>query len=184
MPASEEKRLVVRAMGGDAEASDRLARACRPWLLRCCLQLCGDQERAQDLVQETLCRGLGALAQLQEPAYFRAWLGRIALNLHRTHCRRTARAAETLLPPERVAEIPCRAWPEPTGLREALSRLGVTNRELLLLFHGQGLSYRELAQRLALSPAAVKARLHRAREQMRQELLGASAPVPPRLPSR
>lgn len=52
----------------------------------------------------------------------------------------------------------------------ALDRLPWTQREVLLLAHYEGLTLQEIAQALDLELAAVKSRLHRARESMRESL--------------
>ncbi len=166
---THEVRLVRRAVSGDQEACDGLVRACRPWLVGYCRRLCGDEEGAQDLAQETFCRAWASLSGLHDPAAFRAWLARIALNAHRSHDRRHS-AGELPYAPERLAALCPEAWPERHGLAEALARLEEPDRRLLLLVHGEGYSYTEAAQRLAISPQAARSRLHRARERARREL--------------
>ncbi|HID22193.1 MAG TPA: sigma-70 family RNA polymerase sigma factor, partial [Planctomycetaceae bacterium] len=55
-------------------------------------------------------------------------------------------------------------------LRQALERLTRREREMLLLKYTEDWSYRELAEHLGISEAAVESRLHRARQRLREEL--------------
>jgi RNA polymerase sigma-70 factor (ECF subfamily) len=55
-------------------------------------------------------------------------------------------------------------------VREAMSRLGRHDAEILMLKYIEEWSYRELAEHLGVSESAVEARLHRARQRLRTEL--------------
>jgi RNA polymerase sigma factor (sigma-70 family) len=55
-------------------------------------------------------------------------------------------------------------------VRSALERLAPRDAEILLLKYTEDWSYREIAERLGVSESAVEARLHRARQRMRNEL--------------
>ena len=55
-------------------------------------------------------------------------------------------------------------------IRQALARLPKRDGEILLLKYTEGWSYHQLADHLGISHSAVEARLHRARQRMRQEL--------------
>jgi RNA polymerase sigma-70 factor (ECF subfamily) len=59
------------------------------------------------------------------------------------------------------------------AIASALRRLGETDRTVILLREVQGLPYGEIARVLDQPLGTVKARLHRARDRMRRELLGA-----------
>jgi len=176
MRVERESELVERAVGGDAGAFEALAEGCRPWLFGLCFRLVGDRHTAEDLVQETLVQAMRGIGGLREAARFRAWLGRIAVNACRMHLRRALSAASHSAAPEYV-EAPQQASPEsPLGVDEALARLNPAQRRMLRLFYGLELSHAEVGEVLALSPAAVKSRLHRARERLRKEMLKMMSP--------
>jgi len=166
-----EREIVLQAAGGDREAFASLAERCRPWLLGLCFRLVGDGAAAEDLVQETLLRALRDLHQLRQPERFRAWLGRIALNLCRMHLRQLlSRPAEVVEQPA-VAVAEADADEPPLRVDEALARMDPASNRLLSLCYAEGLSHAELAEVFALSASAVKSRLHRARERLRREML-------------
>jgi RNA polymerase sigma factor (sigma-70 family) len=164
-----ETQLVVRAAAGDREAFGLLAESVRPWVFGLCLRLTEDRRLAEDLTQEAFVQAFTHLAQLRDPARFRPWLSRIAVNACRMHLRAQSTRAEEVAevePPPAPAE-------EASALdvEEALARLEARNRRIVRLFYGEELSQAEIAETLSLSAAAVKSRLHRAREQLRREML-------------
>jgi RNA polymerase sigma-70 factor (ECF subfamily) len=55
-------------------------------------------------------------------------------------------------------------------LREALAALPELDRDVFLLREVAGLSYDEIARTSELTPAAIRSRLHRARQQLRAAL--------------
>src|SRR5208283_5255499 len=112
-----------------------------------------------------------ALNGLQAPAQFESWLFRLARNTCIDHLRRQ-KLRRIFLPfaPEHEDV------PEPSGavdteeldaLRHALAQLRPQDRALLALVQ-EGRSHSEIAESFSTSVAAVKARLHRARAQLRQ----------------
>jgi RNA polymerase sigma-70 factor (ECF subfamily) len=168
--------LVQRAANGDRGAFDALARKYRPWLIGLCFRLLGDREATEDSVQEALARAFTGIGKLREPARFRAWLGRIALNACRMHMRRIASVP--------VHEVIAESAPGPeantertlTEVDDALTQIDRATRRLLMLFYDEGLTHTELAETLSLSPSAVKSRLHRARGRLRKEMLETMSP--------
>ncbi len=167
-------------MAGDRTAFDLLAGRCRLWLFGLCLRLTRDRTAAEDLVQETLLLAWRDLRQLREPGRFHAWLSRIAVNACRMHLRGlSVRPQEGRVHVQRESLSECRGgpvWPPaeleaPLGADEALAQVDDRSRRLLMLYYGEELSHAEIAEVLGLSAAAVKSRLHRARERLRKEML-------------
>jgi RNA polymerase sigma-70 factor (ECF subfamily) len=176
MKVEGERALVLRAVAGDRRAFDALAETCRPWLFGLCFQLVRDRHAADDLVQEALVQALRGIARLRDPERFRAWLSRIAVNACRMHLRRMVAGAPGPLMAEHVGVPAQTVEQSPFGVDDALARINPMHRRILMLFYGEGLSHAEVGDLLALSPAAVKSRVHRAREQMRKEMLRMMTP--------
>ena len=171
-----DSRLAALAKTGDATAFDALAQRARPWLYGLCFHLLRDAEAADDLVQETLIAAFRSIGQLREPAQFRGWLTRIAVNVCRMHLRRLAGQPATVTAlPEQPLTGPDGAPPS-LAASEALAQMDPATRRILALFYSEGLSHAELGEVLALSTAAVKSRLHRARERLRREMLKTMTP--------
>jgi len=171
-----ETDLVRRAANGDRSAFDALAEKCRPWLLGLCFRLVRDRETAEDLVQETLVGASGGIHELREPTRFRAWLSRIALNACRMHLRRMSSVPESGMTGEMTSRSGTDTERSTPELADALAHTDPATRRMLRLFYGEEFSHAEIAEVLSLSPAAVKSRLHRARERLRKEMLKMMTP--------
>ncbi len=130
-----------------------------------------DEERAQDLAQETFVRALAsAPAELERP---RAWLFSIACNLARDEARAGIRRRRhlTLLKGSASADAPEDPQREleererREQLRRALESLAERDREVLLLWDA-GLDYNEIASQTGLSVGSVGTTLARARRRL------------------
>ena len=134
-------------------------------------RLLGDPSLAQDLAQETFTRAWKARAQLPGLDNPRAWLYRVATNAPRDHDRRARLLASLPLfghEPALETEGPEAAAIESERMRRALLTLSPDYRVPLVLYTCQDFSVAEIAQALALSPDAVKQRLVRARQRLRE----------------
>jgi len=145
-----------------------------------------DRLEAEDLVQETYAKALKGFSSFQQGTKFRAWMYRILRNTFLTS--RTglhATATEQLdLEGEGDALLPAvKETPESILLQrsdqqlvqEALGRLPMSYREVLLLCEFEEMSYQEISATLAIPMGTVMSRLSRARRALRdivQELQG------------
>jgi RNA polymerase sigma-70 factor, ECF subfamily len=134
-------------------------------------RLVGDPAVAEDLTQEAFTRAWRARLQLPAIENPRAWLYRIATNAARDHLRR--RSLLTWLPllgnEVRLADEGIEdANLEAERMRRALLRLPPDYRVPLVLYTCQEFSVTEIAESLGLSPDAVKQRLVRARQKLRE----------------
>ena len=139
-----------------------------PGLRRFARYLARDADHADDLVQETLIRALGALPQLDPGGNLRAWLFTILQNVLRGEWRRRRRS------PVRH-EVPLENAPEPVRsggqlevaslneLTAAIRKLPPRFREVLMLCGVEGFDYEEAATILGVPVGTIRSRLSRAR---------------------
>jgi RNA polymerase sigma-70 factor (ECF subfamily) len=136
------------------------------------MRLCGgDRQRAEDLVQETLLRAWRHPEAL-DPAHgsVRAWLFTTARNLSiDAWRRRSARVAEVITdsPPEPPAVDEAERAVEAWLIAEALGRLSVPHRQVLVECFYRGFSVAEAASHLGVPPGTVKSRTHYALRALR-----------------
>ena len=143
-----------------------------PRLRRYARLLVGDRSRADDLVQDTLARAIERESSFRTGQNLRAWLFALMHNLF-VDGLRNREAIDWSADPETAPE-PTGSASDPVQLREihdALEKLPVDQRAVLVLVGLEGLRYREAADVLGLPLGTVMSRLARAREKM-QELLG------------
>ncbi len=135
-------------------------------------------ECAEDLLQETLLRASQSYSDLKDVANAKAWLFRIATNVAMDHFR--SRRSEVPCDGDNCMEIPdtIRRDAEESCILEEMNEcigrivgnLPYLYRVPMLLFHFEGLSINEIASICDISPAAVKVRLHRGKDILRNSL--------------
>src|SRR6202789_1230444 len=117
-----------------------------PSLRAFAISLCGNIDRADDLVQETLLRALAHIDSFEPGTNMAAWLFTILRNLFRSQYRKRRREVEDpggsylaslKLPPEQFGRF------EFKELITALAKLPHVQREALLLIAASGFSYDE-----------------------------------------
>lgn len=127
------------------------------------------REDGDDLLQEALMRALEKLPTLREDGAFRGWLYRIIINLHRTRSRRAF--WKRLLPLVGNEAGDNRAHDETLGsverARIALGQLPADQREAIVLHDIEGWAVGEIADLDGVSMSAIKSRLSRGRERLR-----------------
>jgi RNA polymerase sigma-70 factor (ECF subfamily) len=134
----------------------------------------GDRRDAEEALQDAFIRGYRSLAACEQPERFGAWLFAILVNRCRTSRDRRRRRERAIAaePPPDVADrddpVEAIAWRE--EIRRALSRLRVEQREAFLLKHVEGLSYEEMAALTGAGESALRMRVKRANDQMRELL--------------
>jgi RNA polymerase sigma-70 factor (ECF subfamily) len=144
-----------------------------------------DRQEAEDLVQETYVKALKGFRSFQPGTNFRAWIYQILRNTFLTS--RTGLKSMVAVPLEFGSDLEilpaANDTPETILLQrsdqqlvqEALGRLPVPYREVLLLCEFEEMSYQEISTTLAVPMGTVMSRLSRARRALRnavQELQG------------
>jgi RNA polymerase sigma-70 factor (ECF subfamily) len=141
----------------------------RQGVFRYLCRLVGRVEAAQDLTQEVFLRVSRAGVPATDPAGARAWVFRIARNLALNHLRDARR--QPVPAPEADRTAPA-VQELAVALAQALASLGDLDRDVFLLRETAGLSYEEIASACDISVDAVRARLYRARNELRVALDG------------
>lgn len=177
-----EEGLVEGLRRGEAAAFDRVYTLYRARLFGFLLRLTRRRDLAEDLLQETWIRLAKNARRLLPDTQLRAWLYTVARNLYLSHRRwvlvdldrLTALTPPKGLAPDGDSPFDLAAAGE-TGrrLEEALGRLPLKYREVLLLVGVDGLTPAEAAQVLSLSPEALRQRLKRARDMVEESLSAA-----------
>ncbi|WP_028921914.1 RNA polymerase sigma factor [Pseudonocardia acaciae] len=154
---------VTAAQRGDALALDRLLDELAPYVRRLCARIA--PAAADDATQEALLAVFQALPSLRAPEAIMTWVRsvtvRTAIRLARRHDLEVATDQTDLV----------RHASSPEGLvdiDDALARLPVSQRVVLVLRTREGLSEQEIATTLGIPTGTVKSRLHRARAAFRE----------------
>lgn len=169
-----DAELVARVRRGDLGAYADLVARHRSSLERYAHHLLGCREDAEDALQEALVRGYRSIASCDQPARVRAWLLSILVNRCRTRLGRRDLVVRDLTADRAVDLAADRdrsddaAWRE--EIQRAMTALPADQREAFLLKHVEDLTYEEIAELTAVSVPALKMRVSRACERLRQIL--------------
>ncbi len=184
----DEVELLAKLRAGDAKATERWVRESTPRLLAVTRRMLRSEEDARDAVQDAFISAFRALDGFEGGSRLSTWLHRIAVNAAlmklRTRRRKPEESIDDLLPNfledghhvNSPTEWPGNAqdWVERDevrqSVREAITRLPETHRNVLVLRDIEELDTAEVAKMLEITPGAVKTRLHRARLALRELL--------------
>ncbi len=157
----------------EAEALPHLDR-----LFRLAMWFEGNRSEAEDLVQETMMHALQSFHRYRPGTNCRAWLTTILQNVRSN--RRRARGRSPLVddPDDRIGNTTPFVPPLAQELTDedvlaALGRIPAAYQEVIVLCDVEELTYKEIAEALAIPPGTVMSRLHRGRALLRAQL-GAS----------
>ena len=181
----QDLKTIRRCKRGEEAAFAEILSRYRSPIYNLCYRMTRNAEDARDLGQEVFIKVFGLLDRFDENYAFSSWLFRIATNHCIDHLRRNRLRFLSLDGAlgqdgeEYELQLPD-TGPEPDQVlerKEALERLTEVIAELpphyraiTLLRHDQQLSYEEIAEVLSLPLGTVKARIHRARQQIQQML--------------
>ena len=185
MDEREDAGLVSLARSGDKDAFGLLIERYHQMARRVAAGVVADGGVARELAQEAMLQAYLSLDRLRDPERFQSWLYGIVLNVCRGYLRdrdTSFLSLEALAGGLRFEAVPFAGIePDPQEVAEAqelhrtvlkaVESLSPRNRAARLLFYYDQLSVREIAATLGASVAAVKVRLHRSREQLRELLL-------------
>jgi RNA polymerase sigma-70 factor, ECF subfamily len=189
--ALPDEEIVRRVCRGETALFELLMRRHNTRVYRAVRAVLGDEAEAEDVMQQAYLAAYAGLSGFAGAARFTTWLVKIAVHEAFARLRRRGR----LVPLDGVAErdmkrlaSDSRDPEEQAGARElaalleaAIDRLPEGYRAVFVLREVEGMSTAEAAECLSLSEDALKQRLHRAKEMLREELYrrvgGATAEV-------
>jgi RNA polymerase sigma-70 factor (ECF subfamily) len=178
---NEKEKLVSLTMGGDRQAVDLLFASYMPQLRRTAAWMLQNSEDSEDALQDGLLLAYRNLNQFQGRAKFSTWLHRIVINAALEKIQKQ-RSRPTISIDQKAANendlgiadllVDPRPNPEEKYIAEERSRILVRmledlpaiSRMVVYLMDIDGVPGREAAQKLGISPSALKARHHRARQ--------------------
>jgi RNA polymerase sigma factor (sigma-70 family) len=180
---SADRELVEAVRAGDDCAFEELYRRYQPRIAAFVRRKVGDSARAEDIAQDVFFSALRRLRATDSEIDFKPWVFQIATNAAIDHWRRTSRAEEISVDADEGMRQSDRirltgsAGPDSVlvdkerfdHLRGAFDELSDMHTRILVMRELEGLSYREIAERLDVSRASVESTLFRARRRLASE---------------
>jgi len=178
---------VTRARAGDSDAFRTLVERHSRSVFRLAFRMTGNEQDAEDVVQESMLRAYKQLSKFDERASFGTWLYRIAANCSLDLVRSKKRRSQNqVLAPEGDPDLenPVLTVPEPgpnpermalsgevrERLTAAMGDLSATERSAFVLRHFEGMCIEDVSRVLGCQPGAAKHSVFRAVQKLRRAL--------------
>ena len=176
--------VVLRAQSGDGDAFRMLVERHSRSVFRLAFRMTGNEQDAEDVVQETFLRAYKQLHNYESRSTFSTWLYRIASNysLDLIRMRRRHQEKRESDPEEGRSIFDTVAAPEPgqdrlvfstqvqQRLTAAMNELSELERSAFVLRHFEGLSIEQIGGMLGTSLNATKHSIFRAVQKLRKRL--------------
>ena len=184
MDATEAAAVLVRARQGDSDAFRALVETHSRGVFRLAFRMTGNEQDAEDVVQESFLRAYRQLGRFESRANFGTWLYRIVSNcsvdLMRSKQARHDQVRGDSLDQAGAMELPAADMPGPERIAEsaeierrvqgALRELSPLERAAFTLRHYEGRSIDEISETLGLGTSAAKHSVFRAVKKLRLAL--------------
>ncbi len=178
MSEQSDAQLVAEILGGDTESFGVLFQRYRDTCTRFAVRMLGSSSDADDVLQSAFMRAYRNLASCRDPDRFGGWLYQIVVNECRTFASRQRRRELRFVPDpdliDRAVAEPVDDSAEPMNehVEQALAALPVEQREAFLLKYVEEMSYEEMAEATGVGVSALKMRVKRACDGLREQLEG------------
>lgn len=171
---ASDRELVQAFQEGKSAAYDEIYRLYAPRIRRVCSRMLKNSQDVEEATQETFLKAFQALGRFNGQYQLGAWLSRIASNVCLDHIRARSRSAHQVALSDEHETAGTERGPEDIvvgdhpRIHEAIAEIQPLHAQALKLRALGGLSHREMAGELHMTPAQVKALLHRARSSFRR----------------
>jgi RNA polymerase sigma factor (sigma-70 family) len=178
-----DERLVAHVRRGDDRAFEQLYERYQRRIAAYVYGMVNDYGRAEDLTQEIFVSALRRMRATERPIAFKPWIYEIARNACIDQFRRSRRTEEvsfdadegvgaleaSRLTAGHTPDVAVDAKQQIDDLCGAFGGLSDAHHEILVMRELEGLSYREIGERLGLSRPSVESTLFRARRRLTEE---------------
>src|SRR3954469_16140343 len=179
-----DRKLVAAVRLGDDRAFEELYERYHRRIHAYVFGMVKDHQRAEDVTQDIFMSAIRRMRATERPIAFKPWIYEIAKNACIDQFRRSRRAEEVsfdaddglapadygrLVSAEPVPDAALLAKQKLDDLCGAFGGLSDAHHEILVLRELEGLSYREIGQRMGMSGPAAESPLFRARRRLSEE---------------
>lgn len=181
----EDAKWMLQVAQGDRAAFTRLFDRHQQRVVRFCHRFVGDAHRAEELAQDVFVKLYKSAGRYQQTARFQTFLFRVATNTCLNELRRPGRVAEKVEAamddderPGAIEQASAGETPDQVleakdvekALQRALSGMSDRERAAFTMCRFEGMAYRDIADALEATEAAVKSLIHRASLQVLKHL--------------
>jgi RNA polymerase sigma factor (sigma-70 family) len=175
---TDDGSIIHACLNGESEAFGILVDKYKAGIYAFAYSKLGDFQDAQDVTQEVFLESYKNLHSLRRWESFSFWLYRMASTLCKKFIQKRAKYPDS----EHFEDLSSQSLANPSmnsyrenvlheSVHDALNSLPETYREVLMLHYFVGMDSKEIAKALGTSPTAIRMRISRAREQLKEEML-------------
>jgi RNA polymerase sigma-70 factor (ECF subfamily) len=180
LPMSDrsDAQLIEEILGGNVESFSELFQRHRDTCTRFAVRMLGSRTDADDVLQSAFMRAFRGLSKCRDRERFGGWLYQIVINECRTFASRQRRRDQRFVADQEMidrAVTPVEVESADSmseHVERALERLPAEQREAFLLKYVEELSYEEIAEITGVGVSALKMRVKRASDSLRDMLEG------------
>ena len=179
MKASSDAELIAAVLAGEVDSFSGLIQRHQDTCVRFAVRMLGSRADADDALQSAFMRAFRNLGNCREPEKFGGWLYQIVINECRTYATRQRRRELRFTPATTAIERAVAPGSEQEEDRDvgghverALRLLPSDQREAFLLKHVEEMTYEEMAEVTGATVSALKMRVKRACDSLRDLLEG------------
>ncbi|HDR8181200.1 TPA: sigma-70 family RNA polymerase sigma factor [Bacillus thuringiensis] len=163
--------LIKRAQKGDEEAFIEAIDILMPQMYKVAKARLKNEEDIGDAIQETILSAFTNLKKVKEPWYFKTWITKILMN----KCNDIVRKNRVLYVDDygkvQGEQIVKENIEQKLEFDNMLSYLSVEYRLVIVLYYVNKFKTKEIAEILTEKEGTIKSRLHRARQQLKEQYL-------------
>ncbi|MCX7842906.1 MAG: sigma-70 family RNA polymerase sigma factor [Clostridia bacterium] len=170
--------VIEKCLKGDQDAFAELVTRYKKLVYSVVCHYIKDAEEANDVAQEVFLRIYKALASYNTQYKFSTWAVKISTNL----CLDILRKKKVESVPIEEIEVLSREEDTPEKkylckertevIRRAISKLPEKYRKPIIMYHQEGMSYKDMADKMKEPMSIIKNRLYRARLMLRESISG------------
>lgn len=164
-----DEELIKSIRAGDEVAAEELVKRYYSGILRYCRRHLSDQSLAEDAAQETFYRVFRSLMRYQDKDYFRAWIYTIARNIciDENKKKKDIVLQETEDIGKESSEI--RLIEDQDEIERLLTSLPDDQREAILLYFEEELTYKEIGKILGIPPRTAQSRVKNGLKKLKRQ---------------
>lgn len=185
MQHDSDIEIIERVRTGDEHSYRLLVERYQTLVFTIAFRMVRDRAEAEDIAQDVFLKVFRTLDQFREESTFKTWICRITTNRcidwkrkHGSRQEATTQVEEADRIVDEIHERPEQSMVRretQEEVRKAIEEMPEKYRTILLMYHFQGLSYKDIADREGISPRTVETRLYRAKHLLRTALKGGEA---------